>query len=89
MKALKEAGEHNTGSSRAEVTVTAIEGNRVSIDICLDTSSRDLLDATGKSIKAQLPVGNRIKQSANVYEYDPPYGWLLSELTTPQPYEPC
>ena len=84
------SGQHSTGYSQATVRATATEGSRVSLDICLDSSQTDLLDAQGNSIKAKLPVGDRIKQTANVYHYSAAGDrWLLSELDAPQPYEPC
>lgn len=83
-------GEHSTGYSSAEVQATGVEGNMVSLTVCVDSSGKDLLDSQGESIRAQLPVGDRIKQTANVYKYSEENGgWLLSELNTPQPYEPC
>lgn len=88
--AMVAAGQHSTGYSQATVRASSTEGSRVSLEICLDSSQTDLLDQQGNSIKAKLPVGDRIKQSANVYHYSSAGDrWLLSELTAPQPYEPC
>lgn len=87
-------GRHTTGSNQVTAVVTAVEGSgdgaRVTIEACIDSSGKDLIDASGNSIKAPLPVGPRIKQSGNVYKYaDQDGGWLLSEVFVPDPYEPC
>jgi len=85
---------HTVGSNKVDAVVTALEGSgdgtKVTIAACVDSSGGDLLDANGNSVKAPLPVGPRIKQSANVYKYaDKDGGWLLSEVNVPNPYEPC
>lgn len=85
---------HTVGSNKVDAVVTAVEGSgdgaMVTIDACVDSSGGDLLNASGVSVKAPLPVGPRIKQSANVYKYaDKDGGWLLSEVNVPDPYEPC
>lgn len=82
--------EHMTGYTIASVRATGIDGSRVSLEVCVDSSQKDLLDAEGKSIRAALPEGNRVRQYANVYHYSAANdSWLLSELTAPQPPEPC
>ena len=85
---------HTVGSNKVDAVVTAVEGSgdgaKVNIEACVDSSGGDLLDVNGKSVKAPLPVGPRIKQSGNVYKYaDKDGGWLLSEVNVPNPYEPC
>ena len=85
---------HTVGSNKVDAVVTAVEGSgdgaKVTIEACVDSSGGDLLDVNGKSVKAPLPVGPRIKQSGNVYKYaDKDGGWLLSEVNVPNPYEPC
>ena len=85
---------HTVGSNKVDAVVTGLEGSgdgtKVTIAACVDSSGGDLLDANGNSVKAPLPVGPRIKQSANVYKYaDKDGGWLLSEVNVPNPYEPC
>jgi len=83
-------GEHTTGSSVVEIESARTNANEVILDVCLDSSPVDLIDdATGNSIRAQLPVGPRVKQTAGVYDYGPPYGWLLSELTQSDPAQAC
>lgn len=83
-------GNHITGSSVVEVESARIDANGVILDVCLDSSGADLIDdATGNSIKAQLPVGPRVKQTAGVYDYGPPYGWLLRELQQSNPAQAC
>ena len=43
-----------------EIESVRTDANGVILDVCLDTSQGDLIDdATGNSIKAQLPVGQR------------------------------
>ena len=91
---LAQKGFHTTGTNQVSAVVTAVQGAgdgaMVSIDACVDSSATDLLNTDGVSVKAPLPVGPRIKQSANVYKYaDKDGGWLLSEVTVPDPYEPC
>jgi hypothetical protein len=83
-----------TGSNKVQAKVTAILGSgggaRVTISACVDSSATDLLDGNGKSVKAKLPVGPRVQESANVYQYAAKDGgWLLSEVTVPQPYQRC
>ena len=85
---------HTVGSNKVDAVVTTVEGSgdgaKVTIEACVDSSAGDLLDVNGKSVKAPLPVGPRIKQSGNVYKYaDKDGGWLLSEVNVPNPYEPC
>jgi len=85
---------HTVGSNKVDAVVTTVEGSgdgaKVTIEACVDSSGGDLLDVNGKSVKAPLPVGPRIKQSGNVYKYaDKDGGWLLSEVNVPNPYEPC
>jgi hypothetical protein len=81
---------HVTGSSVVEVEAARINANEVILDVCLDTSNGDLIDdATGNSIRAQLPIGPRVKQTANVYDYGSPHGWLLSELIQSNPAQAC
>lgn len=85
---------HTIGSNNVDAAVTAVEGSgdgaKVTIEACVDSSGGDLLDTNGKSVKASLPVGPRIKQSGNVYKYaDKDGGWLLSEVNVPDPYQPC
>ena len=85
---------HTVGSNKVDAVVTAVEGSgdgaKVTIEACIDSSGGDLLDVNGKSVKAPLPVGPRIKQSGNVYKYAvKDGGWLLSEVNVPNPYEPC
>jgi hypothetical protein len=87
-------GRHATGYTViADSEVTTYEANRISITACLDSSGVDVLDSTGQSVKAVLPVGNRVLTTANVYLYPAETpgggGWFLSEVQTPQPYEPC
>lgn len=91
---LAQKGFHATGNNQVVAVVTAVQGTgdgaMVSIDACVDSSATDLLNADGVSVKAPLPVGPRIKQTGNVYKYaDKDGGWLLSEVTVPDPYEPC
>lgn len=81
---------HITGASVVEIESARINANGVILEVCLDTSQADLVDdATGNSIKAQLPVGPRVKQTAGVYDYGSPYGWLLRELQQPNPAQAC
>jgi len=83
-------GQHVTGSSVVEIETARIDANGVILDVCLDSSQGDLIDdATGNSIKAQLPVGPRVKQTAAVYDYGTPYGWLLREIQQPNPAQAC
>lgn len=87
-------GRHATGYTVvADAEVTSYEANRISITACLDSSGVDVLDSAGQSVKAVLPVGARVLTTANVYSYPPETsgggGWFLSEVKTPQPYEPC
>ena len=83
-------GEHVTGFSVVEIESARIDANGVILDVCLDSSQGDLIDdATGNSIKAQLPVGPRVKQTASVYDYGPPNGWLLRELQQSNPAQAC
>ena len=94
IEGLAQKGFHTTGTNQVSAVVTAVQGAgdgaMVSIDACVDSSATDLLNTDGVSVKAPLPVGPRIKQSANVYKYaDKDGGWLLSEVTVPDPYEPC
>jgi len=91
---LAQKGFHATGTNQVTAVVTSVQGAGdgavVAIDACVDSSATDLLNAEGVSVKAPLPVGPRIKQSANIYKYaDNDGGWLLSEVTVPDPYEPC
>lgn len=81
---------HITGSSIVEIESARIDANGVILDVCLDSSQGDFIDdATGNSIKAQLPVGPRVKQTAGVYDYGAPYGWLLRELQQSNPAQAC
>ena len=83
-------GEHTTGFSIVEIKSARIDANGVILDVCLDTSQGDLIDdATGNSIRAALPVGPRVKQTAGVYDYGQPYGWLLRELNPSDPAQAC
>ena len=89
-QAMVADGNHVVGSSSVEVQSVQINANEVILDVCLDTSQGDLIDdATGKSVRAQLPVGPRVRQVANVYDYGPPNGWLLSELNQSNPAQAC
>jgi len=86
--------QHTTGNTQVTAVVTAVEGSgdgaKISIDACVDSSAGDLVDATGHSVRAPLPVGPRIKQSGYVYKFaEKDGGWLLSEVSVPDPYEPC
>ena len=94
IEGLAQKGFHATGTNQVSAVVTEVQGAgdgaMVAIDACVDSSATDLLNTDGASVKAPLPVGPRIKQSANVYKYaDKDGGWLLSEVTVPDPYEPC
>ncbi len=81
---------HITGYSIVEIESARIDANGVILEVCLDSSQGDLIDdVTGNSIKAQLPVGPRVKQTAGVYDYGPPYGWLLRELQQSNPAQAC
>jgi hypothetical protein len=85
---------HTTGYTQVAAVVTDVKGSgdgaKVSIDACVDSSAGDLVDATGHSVRAPLPVGPRIKQSGYVYKYaDKDGGWLLSEVSVPDPYQRC
>lgn len=87
-------GRHLVGFTVVDgAQVTAYEGNKISIQACLDSSQTDLLNADGQSVKASLPVGDRVQTTGNVYLYPPETsgggGWFLSEVDTPQPYQPC
>lgn len=89
-QSMASKARHTTGLSMVEIQSARINANEVILDVCVDTSQGDLIDdATGNSIKAQLPVGQRVKQTAGVYDYGPPYGWLLSELTPSDPAQAC
>ena len=89
-QSMASKGRHTTGLSVGEVESARIDANGVILDVCMDTSQGDLIDdATGNSIRAQLPVGPRVKQTAGVYDYGPPYGWLLSELNPSDPAQAC
>lgn len=87
-------GTHATGYTVvADAEVTDYVANRISVKACLDSSGVDLINANGVSVKATLPVGDRVLTMGNVYRYGPETsgggGWFLSEVNTPQPYEPC
>ena len=89
-QSMASKGRHITGSSIVEIESARINANGVILDVCLDSSQGDLIDdATGNSIKAQLPVGPRVKQTAGVYDYGAPYGWLLRELNQSDPAQAC
>src|SRR5664279_2977375 len=86
--------QHTTGNTQVTAVVTAVEGSgdgaKISIDACVDSSAGDLVDATGHSVRAPLSVGPRIKQSGYIYKFaEKDGGWLLSEVSVPDPYEPC
>ena len=81
---------HTTGASVVEIESAVVDANGVLLSVCLDSSQTDLIDnASGTSIKAQLPVGPRVKQTAAVYDYGSPNGWLLRELNQPDPAQAC
>ncbi len=87
-------GTHATGYTVVvDAKVTDYVANKISIQACLDSSDVDLLNANGESVKAAIPVGKRVITMGNVYRYGPEAagggGWFLSEVNTPQPYEPC
>ena len=89
-QSMASKGRHTTGLSVVEIESARTNANEVILDVCLDSSPVDLIDdATGNSIRAQLPVGPRVKQTAGVYDYGPPYGWLLSELNPSDPAQAC
>lgn len=89
-QSMASKGRHTAGSSMVEIESARIDANGVILDVCLDSSQGDLIDdATGNSIKAQLPVGPRVKQTAAVYDYGTPYGWLLREIQQPNPAQAC
>lgn len=85
---------HTTGQTKISAAVTSIEGTgsgaKVTIAACVDSTGGDLLDASGHSVLVPLQSGPRTKQYANVFRYaDSDGGWLLSQITVPQPYQPC
>lgn len=89
-QSMASKGRHITGFSAVEIESAQVDANGVVLDVCLDSSGADLIDdSTGNSIKAQLPVGPRVKQTAGVYDYGSPYGWLLRELNQPDPAQAC
>ena len=89
-QSMDSKGRHTTGASVVEIESARIDANGVILNVCLDSSGADLIDdATGSSIKAQLPVGPRVKQTAGVYDYGSPYGWLLRELNQSDPAQAC
>ena len=89
-QSMASKGRHTAGSSMVEIESARIDANGVILDVCLDSSQGDLIDdATGNSIKAQLPVGPRVQQTAAVYDYGTPYGWLLREIQQPNPAQAC
>jgi hypothetical protein len=94
LRSMSESHLRTTGANILEARVTMVQGSgdgtKVSIDACLDSSGTDLLDADGRSVKVDLDVGPRIRQTANVYKYpDKDGAWLLSEANAYDPYEPC
>ena len=69
-------------------TVTSAVGSKVSIEACVDRSEQSIVDASGASA-LQPPASPRSLWSANVYQYDSPNGWLVSETLPTKPPQPC
>ena len=70
-------------------TVTAVDGNRVSIVACVDRSQQDVVDENGDHALQPAEVPRKL-WTATVYEYEAQYGgWLVSETAPAKPVQPC
>ena len=70
-------------------TVTAVDGNRVSIVACVDRSQQDVVDENGAHALQPAEVPRKL-WTATVYEYEAQYGgWLVSETAPAKPVQPC
>lgn len=83
------AGAHQVSPPIYEnATVTSVVGNKVSIEACVDRAEQSIVDLSGAPA-LQPPASPRSLWSANVYQYDSPNGWLVSETLPTKPPQPC
>jgi hypothetical protein len=81
VEVLRGAGLHAIGHLQATGRLTAISANKATIEACLNTSNRDIVDESGNSVSAANAEGNlwQYKSVAKLtFEID---RWKLSEAT--------
>ena len=69
-------------------TVTSVVGNKVSVQACVDRTGQSIVDSEGAPA-LQPPAVPRSLWAANIYQYDSPNGWLVSETLPTKPQQPC
>ena len=89
LTSLVSAGVHQASPpAYRSPAVVSIVGNKVSIEACVDRSGQSIVDADGQSALQPVPEPRSL-WTANVYLYDPPNGWLVSETVPSKPVIPC
>lgn len=80
---------HQVGFTRYSATVTKATTKNVQIRACVDVSAMDVVNADGES---ELKPGGakRFYRDFSVTWYTAKKGgWLLNDITTPDPTQPC